>query len=370
MKRIGWIGWIGATGAGLLMAACAGSHGALPGSAMQPLAQRTGSAPTPRDAGAVTSSSWERCVRQAFPRPTDTSGVSSALPCDPAPHRGLPDVAPPHVAAPPTGHTTAWGTLVDDPTDLPLPGYAVVLYPASPGCVVTGDDDVRCPAPLAIHAHTSRRGKFVLAGVPNGAYLLVIGSDSPRDARRPTIHDLVTLVGGLQRIDAPVLVREPAAAPPPPFQANLPAVPVPTVEQTILFRLGDLGAGNGNVALHCWQAFRRENDLPLGVADEWLRENETAVDEAANAYVAWGVPAYTPLLSSAADGSPFPPCPGYTDPTQGAYANQEALDPRTLWIGGVNVTAGSGAVSGLTEWKPDPRSVNDPLQGTGVAAWP
>lgn len=309
------------------------------------------------------------CAAQSFPSATNTSGFSDAPPCDPIMVRGLPAVRPPHLAAPPSGQTTAWGTLVDDATDYPLPGYAVVLYPGSPGCARVGLQ-ARCPAPLPYRTLTKHRGQFVLPNVPNGTYLLVIGSDSPSDQRRPTIHDLVTLTGGIQRILAPVLAREPTQNPPPPYQSNLPAVPIPPVQKTVLFRLSALHVDFARRALHCWQDFRFDAGLPLGVADEWLIENAGAVDETANAYVAWGVPAYAPLLSSAADGTPYPPCPAFGNPSEGAFADVEAFDPRTLWIGGAVVDSTSGAVSGLIEWKPDPRSVIDPRQGNGISRWP
>ncbi len=74
--------------------------------------------------------------------------------------------------SPPT-HTTAQGTLIDDPSGTAMAGVKVQLdpYAAYPTPGPT-------PTPL-LTTTTDASGHFTLANVANGDYLLVIGDDDP-----------------------------------------------------------------------------------------------------------------------------------------------------------------------------------------------
>ncbi|MHB8461430.1 MAG: hypothetical protein ACYDA1_02175, partial [Vulcanimicrobiaceae bacterium] len=84
--------------------------------------------------------------------------------------------------------TNATGTVLSDPAGTPMSGVRVVLMPWAPcgptpaPTAITAEND-GCPTPLpSPQVTTAPNGTFALNGVPNGHYLLVIGSDSTADA--------------------------------------------------------------------------------------------------------------------------------------------------------------------------------------------
>ena len=161
---------------------------------------------------------------------------------------------------PPPTTTTASGTLVSDPAGTPISGVHVALQPwaayPTPG---------PSPTPLAITATTDGSGDFTLANVPNGQYLLVIGSDDPNDTTTPTIHDHITLTGGAQALLAPTL----------PSVSTL--VTVNSVESGGKYRFRPLT--NSCFA----EVNAARTATPKLVADEWLLESAYWVAEAHNA---------------------------------------------------------------------------------------
>ncbi|MHB8147348.1 MAG: peptidase associated/transthyretin-like domain-containing protein, partial [Vulcanimicrobiaceae bacterium] len=145
--------------------------------------------------------------------------------------------------------------LVDDPSGSPLAGIPVKLEPWVAGATPL-------PSPQAT---TAANGTFSIGPVANGHYLLVIGSDSPSDITRPTIHDNVTLTGGTQALAAPNLTVTP--------YGPIPTVTPPAVETNGDYRLDTLSPTD---EVACLQAFNQQrlalNLVPV-VADEWLTEN-------------------------------------------------------------------------------------------------
>jgi hypothetical protein len=166
--------------------------------------------------------------------------------------------------------TTAWGRLVSDPDGTPLAGVPVDVYPWKP-CRVA-DKRFDCP-PAIVHTATEPDGKFRFTA-PNGHYLLVIGSNSPANFTRPTVHDNVHLTGGVQHLLAPVL---PTPSPMP----NVRVWPVPRPPDQLhgLYRLTRIEPEFEAPYLRAIDEERQAHGLPWLVTDEWLTENERVLLE-------------------------------------------------------------------------------------------
>jgi hypothetical protein len=272
--------------------------------------------------------------------------------------------------------TNASGTVVDDGTGNPLAGIAVKLMPwapcgptPQPATSITPEND-GCPTPLpSPQATTTSNGTFVLNGVPNGHYLLIIGSDTvstPAAGYAPpacttncgtptpapftvqaTVHDNVTLTGGNQALVAPTLPSVPSGYTPPTWETNGD------------YRLATLNASTEMPCYIAWQYLRAQYGLAYGVVDEWLTENERA--QLANV-TAVGSGTAIPITTGNSGASGGTSCPASvvnaTLFSQSAYAT----DPRTLWFGGAYLPYNGGAASafGLAEFPIDPRSFTDP----------
>jgi hypothetical protein len=173
-----------------------------------------------------------------------------------------------------SSHTTAWGTLVDDPSGRPLSNVPVRLYPWKQCYDSDHGKRVVC-AKAVMQTHTSKDGRFILGDVPNGHYLLVIGTDSTQDLIHPTIHDNVWLKGGTQHLLAPVLLAVPTYT----VTSVTPGPPVwrPEVERHGLYRLLTIRqAGRPDEEVPCiryFDAARKAHGLAYVVIDEWLLEN-------------------------------------------------------------------------------------------------
>jgi hypothetical protein len=221
-----------------------------------------------------------------------------------------------------------------------------------------------CPPYLPYATATNTQGRFELRDVPNGHYLLVIGNDDALDFVRPTIHDQVFFGGGMQRLVAPTLPREPqpTAPYPPPHPVRVPAV-----ERSGNYRLATLDA---NRELPCLAAFnhtRAGKGYPAMVLDEWLTENVRAIEAYAmtivpktrrvyqtvaifdGTTVAGGTQCASALVAPAFSANP---------------ARKLTLDPRSLWYGGEYLPPGTpgqpGKAHGTQLFGIDPRAYQSP----------
>ena len=247
--------------------------------------------------------------------------------------------------------TNASGKLVDDASNAPLAGIPVKIEPWT---------SLATPLPSP-QTTTAADGTFTLANVPNGHYLLVIGSDSSSDTTRPTIHDNVSLTGGNQTLKAPLLPAIPLITPAP-------------AEMGGVYRLTTL---DPVAEVSCFTAFnaqRAARSLPLVVEDEWLTENARAI------VVMHQNPAYTPGMT--APGNPFGILTTGNDSSGGTscaasnipfvFSVPGALvysaSPATQWFGGnfFAYNGGSTSAFSLTEFPVDPRTTVDP----NVPNWP
>jgi hypothetical protein len=174
-------------------------------------------------------------------------------------------VAPGPVA--PASRTTAYGYVLDDPSGSPLAAIAVKLYPWK-SCKVVSRQQLDCPKALR-STQTADDGKFTLTNVPNGHYLLVIGSDSTSDFTRPTIHDSVQIRGGSQKLVAPTLPKVPK-------YEGIHGYKPPAVEVSGKYRLVTMNPYETKCLgeLDTWRAQHR---LLSEVEDEWLSENTRAL---------------------------------------------------------------------------------------------
>lgn len=139
------------------------------------------------------------------------------------------------------------GKVVDDTSGGALPGVSVGLAPWIADAT---------PMP---EGTTAPDGTFAFNAQP-GHYLLVIGSNSPADTTRATIHDNVTLVAGTNALQAPVL---------PPW----PTVTPPAWELNGTYRLQTIDAATELPCFNAYNAQRTSHNLPQVVFDEWLKEN-------------------------------------------------------------------------------------------------
>jgi hypothetical protein len=204
------------------------------------------------------------------------------------------------------------------------------------------------PTPLAISATTDASGSFTLAGVPNGAYLLIIGSDSSADATQPTIHDHITLTGGTQALVAP----------------TLPAIPLVTfnaVETSGKYRFRSLT----NSCFAEVKAARNPALVPI-VADEWMLETSYWLAQRTLAVQLGGNATTTTPNNNGSFGS------SYTSgaPVTGCAQLVAFLQPGVVqgpfpWYGGYYEAANSG--NGWLDAAGDMRATP---AGPGNAPWP
>jgi len=236
--------------------------------------------------------------------------------------------------------TTATGQLVTDPGGIAIAGVHVALQPwaayPTPG---------PSPTPLAITATTDASGNFTLAGVPNGSYLLIIGSDSSADVTQPTIHDHITLTGGNQTLVAPTL----------PSVSTL--VTVSAVESSGKYRFRSLT----NSCFAEVNAARTAS--PKLVADEWLLESAYWFAEAHNAA---GFPGPNPGFNNGSIGTNY----GFVAPSSGCAElvadNATAVNyVSAVWYGGYYEPTGA-AYAGMST-AGDMRVVSP---NPGNANWP
>ena len=272
--------------------------------------------------------------------------------------------------------TTAWGIVVDDPSGKPLANIPVHLEPWERGCVRVTRHKARCPKPLPWHTKTDRHGKFVLAEVPSDDYLLVIGSDSPSDLTRPTIHDHILLTDGTQHLRVPTLPAIPCnqknykewcdGVQPSP---GLTPYPRPEVEKSGKYRLATIEPKRERP---CDREFNRQrvaHHLPQAVIDEWLTENSREWVGARAAFRQHETfPPPAPLLTIDEVGDTggvtcedmvhfFP---------NSTYSGRAERDPRLNWVGGIWYRNGSRVGVGIMQFPLDPRSVDD----SNVGPWP
>jgi hypothetical protein len=255
--------------------------------------------------------------------------------------------------------TNAVGTVVDDGTGMPLGGVRVVLMPwapcgptPAPATSITPEND-GCPTPLpSPQVTTAGNGSFALDGVPNGHYLLVIGTDSTSTtgAVQATVHDNITLNGGNQSLDAPTL---PAVS----------GVTIPTWESDGMYRIATLNATTEVPCFQAWQSQRATNNLAAGTIDEWLLENVRSINIYAQSGATGSVPSITSGGTTNSGGTSC--SEALVDPYLFSGVNAYALDLRTEWFAGqwMVYSANGGTnneAAGIAEFPIDPRSNTDP----------
>jgi hypothetical protein len=256
--------------------------------------------------------------------------------------------------------TSAFGYVYDDPSGKPLANVPVHLAPWT-GCVRTSRFERECPQDLAVHAFTNGRGKFELRGVPNGHYLLIVGSDDALDFVRATVHDQVWFTGGMQRLKAPTLPSQPR--PTAPYPSPKP-VAIPAIERSGDYRLASI---DSTLEFPCLSAFnhaRAKRGLPAFVLDEWLLENVRAIES----YVKTAKPGgrrydIEPIFTGTSSTGGTACSQALVDPAF-QTAHSLAVDPRSLWYGGKFLPAGSvgrrGRAHGTQLFGIDPRAKTNP----------
>lgn len=279
--------------------------------------------------------------------------------------------------------TNASGTVVADDSNggttagQPLAGVPVKVMPWAPcgatpaPSAITPESD-GCPTPLpSPQATTNAQGQFTLNGVPNGHYILVIGSDAvatppagyspstcnPCNATpspapftvQATVHDNVTLTGANQTLVAPTIPPIPTITPNP-WETNGD------------YRLATLDKSLEMPCYIAWQYQRGQRSLPLGTVDEWLTEQVRGLNLANQTNSANGVRTLTSggtvdiggttCDASLINSAIFVP-----------NANAWATDNRTLWFGGqyrFYFPGDAHSADGIGEFPIDPRSFTDP----------
>gem|GEM_PF-1188052 len=297
----------------------------------------------------------------------------------PVPSGGTPSASPTQTQ-PPSNTTNASGVVVDDADGKPLAGVPVSLMPwapcgptPSPATAITPKSD-GCPTPLpSPQPTTDANGNFRLSNVPNGQYILVIGSDvvyTPPPGYTPpscttncgtptpapftvqaVVHDNVTLTGGNQTLKAPTLPSNSYYA-------------APAWETNGDYRIATLDVGTEMPCYIAWEYLRAQNGLPGSSVDEWLTENVRADN-----YASQRSGTFTPVTDDIVNNRGGVSCqPSTLDQTIFAYnptTNAHAIDPRSIWFSGqylgYSPSIGSSAV-GLAEFPIDPRANTDPVQ--------
>lgn len=246
--------------------------------------------------------------------------------------------------------TTASGKLVDDPSGSPLGGVNVAILPWVAGATPTPEGT------------TAPDGSFSFTA-PNGHYLLYIGSNSPTDTTRPTIHDNVTLTGGAQALKGPILPPLPLVVPPP-------------VETGGNYRILTLDPTTDVPCFNAFNTQRGSHSVSPVVEDEWLMENARAVVQMGSnpAFHSGLTDPRNPfgyLTTSNVAISGGTDCPStivassFSQPAP--YNGSNTL---TLWFGGSYLkyfNPGAQAI-GVVEYPQDPRAFTDP--NTTPPVWP
>ena len=264
------------------------------------------------------------------------------------------------------GVTTAYGYVYDDPTGKPLPNVPVHVAPWA-GCVKTSRFGRECPKDLPYHTFTNARGKFELRGVPNGHYLLIVGSDDALDFVRATVHDQVWFTGGLQRLAAPALPRQPR--PTPPYPSPHP-VSIPAIERSGNYRLASIDETLEFPCLNAFNHARAGRGLPAFILDEWLLENVRAIESYVKTTTPHGRRYDTEAIFTGTSSIGGASCAkALVDPAFQA-ARRIALDPRSLWYAGEFLPAGTagqpGRAHGTQLFGIDPRDETS----SGYPPWP
>jgi hypothetical protein len=260
-----------------------------------------------------------------------------------------------------SGHsTTAYGYVYDDPTGKPLQNIPVRLAPWA-GCVKTSRFGRECPKDLPYRAFTNARGKFELRGVPNGHYLLIVGSDDALD------FDQVWFTGGLQRLIAPTLPRQPR--PTAPYPSPHP-VSIPAIERSGNYRLGSIDETLEFPCLNAFNHARAGRSLPAFILDEWLLENVRAIESYVKTTTPGGRKYDTEAILTGTSSIGGASCAkALVDPAFQA-ARRIALDPRSLWYAGEFLPAGTagqpGRAHGTQLFGIDPRDETN----SGYPPWP
>jgi hypothetical protein len=259
-------------------------------------------------------------------------------------------------------HTTAFGFVYDDPSGKPLAGIPVRIAPWK-GCIEVARKVRVCPADLPFHTFTNAKGRFELRDVPNGRYLLIVGTDNALDFTRATVHDDVTFNGGVQRLVAPTLPRQPLATAP--FPSPHP-VSVPPIERSGNYRLASIDQSLEFPCLSAANHERAARRFPAFVLDEWLTENVRAIAAYRKTLVRGARVYRTEPIFSGTSVTGGTNCkaalvePAFT--LNGAP--QLAFDPRSLWYAGEFLpprTPGQpGLAHGIQLFGPDPRAYQNP----------
>jgi len=278
------------------------------------------------------------------------------------------------------GTTTAWGDVYSDPEARPLKGVQVRLEPWDHGCIKINAREAKCPGYLPWHTVTNATGRFTLTGVPNGEYLLVIGTDLPSDLVHPTIHDHVTLTGGVQHLLAPNLPAIPcvdqaevtekycvALASP-----DVTPFPRPEVEKNGSYRLATLDEKSEVPCSVGFDAKRATRHLAPIIVDEWLTENTRnvilfSVEWAARHRAAFATPLAPHISNGYIPGSGSSDCGYMLD----LIGGRVWVDPRTRWFAGTDLPfAENSDAFGFAEYPTDPRVQVDEAGSSSVGPWP
>ncbi len=314
-------------------------------------------------------------------------GGGNPVPSGPGPS-STPTVNPSPTATAAAGTTNASGVVVDDGTGNPLAGVSVKVMPWGPcgptpaPSAITPESD-GCPTPLpSPQATSAANGTFALNGIPNGHYVLIVGSDivatppagyspsTPQPNPTPcgnigqqlcaspspvpftvqaTVHDNVTFNGGNVTLVAPTLPPIPTYTPKP-WETNGD------------YRIATLDAKTEMPCYVAWQYRRGLDALPLGTVDEWVTEQTRAINGAYQQGQGGGIKGLTTGGTQSSGGTA---CDASLIDTYAFTNNSYAMDLRTLWFGGQYLYAdynGNQTVSpvGLAEFPIDPRSFVDP----------
>lgn len=302
-----------------------------------------------------------------------------------------PPVGPtPTSSSQPGATTNATLEVVNDSNGSPLAGERVVLMPfttcgptPAPGSITPENDGCATPLPSP-QATTNAQGVATLNGAPNGKYILVIGNDTvstPPPGYTPpncgaagtcpatpapftvqtTVHDLVTLSGGNQTLQAPNIAAL--------LEAQGGSVPstIPSWETNGDYRISTLDATKEMPCYIGWEYLRAQHGLAGSTPDEWLTEAERYPLE----YTAsTNNPALIAFITSA-NSVGYGGLSCYQDVLagNGAFSTSAAVDPRAVWFGGgwelyekTGTTFYQGF--GTAEYPIDPRS------SSGTTTWP
>jgi hypothetical protein len=266
-----------------------------------------------------------------------------------------PATNPPSTPTPPPASTTnVTLTVVDDgygtfatPDPLagqPLAGVLVRVEPWTAGATPL-------PSPQAT---TNASGVATLNGVPNGHYILDIGTDSTTDTTWATVHDNVTFTGGSVTLTAPKLAAVPSYTP-------------PAWETNGDYRLAHQDPNAEVPCFQAWNSERTSHSLPTGVVDEWLTENVRA-NQALFFGASFAGTLYPITTGATGEVGGTGNCATDLINSQifiGQPSATYAGNPATIWFAGSETTqvAGGGRGSqtqGYAEYPIDPRATADP----------